>query len=92
MLVCPVKDCKAKCYNRFRANLKPKETELTDGSMFSHKDWVCAFGIFLATVLASAAGIGGGGQATASKRCSGSHAQNEGAARKTHLANTPLPS
>lgn len=49
----------AKCYKRFRPQRK---TENPAGQLFplASKDIHCAIGVFVATILASAAGIGGG--------------------------------
>lgn len=54
--------CLAKCYRRFHAPRKAPPGEEVDGLTFppSPSDINCAIGIFIATVLASAAGIGGG--------------------------------
>ena len=55
------KHCQAKCYKRFRPQRKV-ELDKPEGQLFplSTSDIHCAIAIFLATVLASAAGIGGG--------------------------------
>ena len=55
------KTCQASCFRRFHP--PRRETEGVDADLTwppSHADTVCAFAIFVATVLASAAGIGGG--------------------------------
>jgi hypothetical protein len=54
------KKCLANCYTRFHA---PRRESSEDSDLTfppSRTDAVCAFAIFMATVLASAAGIGGG--------------------------------
>ena len=52
--------CQRSCYQRFHPPRRetPEDTDLTWPP--SHADTVCALAIFVATVLASAAGIGGG--------------------------------
>ena len=54
--------CLGKCYRRFHAPRKSPNSDADDGFTFppSPQDINCAIGIFCATVLASAAGIGGG--------------------------------
>ena len=54
------KRCLNSCYQRFHAPRResPEDADLTFPP--SRTDTICAFAIFLATVLASAAGIGGG--------------------------------
>jgi len=55
------KHCQSKCYARFHPPRKPGSTKV-EGQLFplSSSDINCAIAVFLATVLASAAGIGGG--------------------------------
>jgi len=54
--------CLDKCYRRFHAPRESPNSDADDGFTFppSPQDINCAIGIFCATVLASAAGIGGG--------------------------------
>ena len=54
--------CQDKCHRRFHAPRESPNSDADDGFTFppSPQDINCAIGIFCATVLASAAGIGGG--------------------------------